>query len=140
MKNFIAACLTAATSLAVSEAVAKPVDMTGLTCLQQRGLGPVTWDFYGDVAIREYPAGDGKPVLFERIGEGAYQRYRNLDGKISSYWYFFDKGDGIHIRLFASPGMAAEDEDRAAPWQRATLPFYADCVPLWERNEPPIKQ
>jgi hypothetical protein len=140
MKHLTAACLTVATSLTFSVAVAEPVDLTGLTCLQQRGLGPVTWDFYGDVAIREYVAGDGRPVRFERIGEGAYQRIRNLDGEISSYWYFFDEGDGVHIRLFASPGTIAEEEDRVAPWQRATIPFFAECVPLWERNEPPVGQ
>lgn len=139
MKYLTAACLTLATSLTVSVAVAEPVDLTGLTCLQQRRLGPVTWDFYGDVAIREYVAGDGKPIRFERIGEGAYQRIRNLDGEISSYWYFFDEGDGVHIRIFASPGMIAE-EDRAAPWQRATIPFFAECVLLSERNDPPVEQ
>jgi hypothetical protein len=140
MKHLTAACLTVATSLTVSVAVAEPVDLTGLTCLQQRGSGPVTWDFYGDIAIREYVAGDGRPIRFERIGEGAYQRIRNLDGEISSYWYFFDEGDGVHIRLFASPGTIAEEEDRVAPWQRATIPFFAECVPLWERNEPPVEQ
>ena len=140
MKHLTAACLTVATSLNLSVAVAKPVDLTGLTCLQQRGMGPVTWDFYGDVAIREYVAGSGRPVRFERIGEGAYQRIRNLDGKIASYWYFFDDGDGIHIRLFASPGTIAEDENRLAPWQRATIPFYAECLPLWKRNESPVEQ
>ncbi|WP_146204956.1 hypothetical protein [Meridianimarinicoccus roseus] len=139
MKHLITASLTVVTSLIFAVAVAKPVDLTGLTCLQQRGLGPVTWDFYGDVAIREYVAGDGSPVRFERIGEGAYQRIRNLDGEISSYWYFFDEGDGVHIRLFASPGMIAE-KDRETPWQRATIPFFAECVPLWERNEPPVEQ
>lgn len=140
MKHFTAACLTVATSLTLSVAVAEPVDLTGLTCLQQRELGPVTWDFYGDVAIREYVAGDGRPVRLERIGEGAYQRIRNLDGEISSYYFFFDEGDGVHIRIFASPGMIAEDENRNAPWRRGTIPFFAECVPLWERNEPPIKQ
>jgi hypothetical protein len=139
MKHLTSACLTVATTLTVSVAVAEPVDLTGLTCSQQRRFGPVTWDFYGDVAIREYVAGDGRPVRFERIGEGAYQRIRNLDGEISSYWYFFDEGDGVHIRLFAAPGMIAEEEDRAAPWQRATIPFFAECVPLWERNDPPVE-
>jgi len=140
MKHFTSVCLAVATSMIVSVAVAEPVDLTGLTCLQQRGRGPVTWDFYGDVAIREYAAGDGRPVRFERIGEGAYQRIRNHDGGISSYWYFFDEGNGVHIRIFASPGMVAEEENRAAPWQRATMPFFAECVPLWERNEPPVAQ
>ena len=60
MKKFVVTLLTVATSLAISEAVAKPIDLTGLTCLQHRGRGPVTWDFYGDVAIREYPAGDAQ--------------------------------------------------------------------------------
>ena len=140
MKHFNTLCFAVATSLTVSVAVAEPVDLTGLTCVQKRELGPVTWDFYGDVAIREYPAGDGRPVRFERIGEGAYQRIRNLDGEISSYWYFFDEGDGVHIRMFASPGIMAEQENRAAPWRRATIPFFAECVPLWERNEPPVAQ
>ncbi len=140
MKFFTAVCLAVATSMTVSVAVAEPVDLTGLTCLQQRGLGPVTWDFYGDVAIREYVAGDGRPVRFERIGEGAYQRIRNHDGEISSYWYFFDEGDGVHIRIFASPGTIAEEDNRTAPWQRGTIPFFAECVPLWERNEPPVAQ
>ena len=142
MKELTAVCVTVATVATVaivSAAVAEPVDLTGLTCLQQRRLGPVTWDFYGDVAIREYVAGSGAPVRFERIGEGAYERIRNLDGEISSYWYFFDEGDGVHIRIFASPGMLAESENRLAPWQRGTFPFYAECVPLWERNESPVE-
>ena len=140
MKNFAFVCLAVATLMNISVAVAGPVDLTGRTCLQQRVLGPVTWDFYGDVAIREYVAGDGRPVRFERIGEGAYQRIQNYDGEISSYWYFFDEGDGVHIRIFASPGMIAEEENRGAPWQRATIPFFAECVPLWQRNEPPVAQ
>ena len=62
MKSFAFVCLAVATSMNISVAVAGPVDLTGRTCLQQRELGPVTWDFYGDVAIREYVAGDGRPV------------------------------------------------------------------------------
>lgn len=69
--------------MTVSVAAAEPVDLTGLTCLQQgMNSGPLTWDFYGDVAIREYVAGQGKPIRFERIGVRAYQRFRNLDGAI----------------------------------------------------------
>ena len=141
MKHSTTLCLALATSMTVSVAAAEPVDLTGFTCLQKGGSsGPHTWDFYGDVAIREWVAGEGKPVRFERIGVGAYQRFRSLDGEISSYWYFFDEGDGVHVRIFASPGTMAEAQDRAAPWQRATFPFIADCVPLWERNESPVRQ
>ena len=53
IKHSTAICLTLATSMTMSVAVAEPVDLTGLTCLHQMPIGPVTRDFYGDVAIRE---------------------------------------------------------------------------------------
>lgn len=130
-------CLFTALTLAVlttaSAAVARPVDMTGLSCTRQTWAGPITWDFYGDVATRSYAEGQGQPQRFSRVGEGAYERYSNSDGEWDAIYYFFDLGEGIHVRMFVRPGLIVRDENPKASWERAIRPFDGTCVKLWER-------
>ncbi|OUD09627.1 hypothetical protein BVC71_07250 [Marivivens niveibacter] len=117
-------------SLTAPAAYAKPVDLTGYSCLRTNNLGPQRWDFYGDIAVRNY--GDGTPTRFFRVGEGAYEKYSRLDGEWSALYYFFDNGEGIQMRIMSRPGSAVRDDYQRAPWDEAIFPFNAECIPLWE--------
>lgn len=109
----------------------KPVDMTGLSCERMSKLGLQIWDFYGDIAVRRYA--EGRPQRFLRIGEGAYERFSRLDGEWDAIYYFFDDGSGVHMRIFARPGLTVRDENPKAPWDDGVFPFAAECQPLWKR-------
>ncbi|GLO70049.1 hypothetical protein MACH17_15660 [Phaeobacter inhibens] len=95
-------------------------------------FGPQTWEFYGDIAVRRYAEGQGRPQRFVRVGEGAYERYSRLDGEWDAVYYFFDVGDGVEMRIFARPGQIVRDENPTASWENGVFPFSAQCQPLWE--------
>ncbi|MEP4336662.1 MAG: hypothetical protein ABJ360_09765, partial [Roseobacter sp.] len=61
-----------------TSAQAEPVDLTGLTCVRMTNFGPNAWEFYGDIAVRRYAQGQGRPQRFVRVGEGAYERYSRI--------------------------------------------------------------
>jgi len=52
---------------------ATPVEMTGMSCSLPTSMGKLTWEFYGDVAIRYFD--DGSVASLPRVGDGAYERY-----------------------------------------------------------------
>lgn len=116
-----------------ASAKAEPVDLTGLSCARMTNYGPQTWEFYGDIAVRRYPEGQGQPQRLVRVGEGAYERYSRTDGEWDAVFYFFDVGDGIQMRIFARPGLVVREENPRASWEGGVFPFAADCVPIWER-------
>tara|TARA_R100000789_G_C2943325_1_gene132757 strand:- start:183 stop:494 length:312 start_codon:yes stop_codon:yes gene_type:complete len=96
--------------------------------------GSNTWEFYGDIAVRMYNEGGGRPQRFIRVGEGAYERYSRFDGEWDAVYYFFDTGEGVQMRIFSRPGLIVREENPKASWDNGVFPFAADCVPLWERN------
>ncbi|WP_139222476.1 hypothetical protein [Celeribacter halophilus] len=134
MKKIMYLAFTASTLLISTPAQSKPVDLTGLSCTRETAFGPNTWDFYGDIAVRSYADGQGRPQRFIRVGEGAYERYSRIDGKWDAVYYFFDVGDGITMRIFSRPGLIAREENPKASWEKNAFPFAADCLPLWESN------
>ncbi|MCR8827634.1 hypothetical protein [Pseudosulfitobacter koreensis] len=112
----------------------EPVDLTGLSCTRHTQFGINTWEFYGSVAERIYPDGQGRPQRFIRIGEGAYEKYSRIDGEWDAIYYFFDVGDGIQVRIFSRPGLIVREDNPKASWERGIFPFAADCRPLWETH------
>ncbi len=116
-----------------TSAQTEPVDLTGLSCVIMTRLGPNTWDFYGDIAVRRYDEGQGQPQRFVRVGEGAYERHSRLDGEWDAVYYFFDVGDGVNVRIFSRPGLLVREENPLASWDEGIFPFAAQCVPLGER-------
>lgn len=134
MKTFLNLILAATVLTFSSPAHSKPVDLTGLSCVRETALGPNTWEFYGDIAVRNYPKDQGLPQRFIRVGEGAYERYSSIDGEWDAVYYFFDLGDGIQMRVFSRPGLAVREASPKASWNRFVMPFAAECVPLWQRN------
>jgi len=115
-------------------AQAEPVDLTGMSCVRMTNFGQNTWEFYGDIAVRRYEEGQGRPQRFVRVGEGAYERYSRSDGEWDAVYYFFDVGDGVQMRIFSRPGLIIRDENPKASWEDGTFPFAAKCMPLWERK------
>jgi len=117
-----------------TSAQTEPVDLTGLSCLRMTNFGPNTWEFYGDIAVRRYDEGQGRPQRFFRVGEGAYERYSQIDGEWDAVYYFFDVGEGVQVRISARPGLAVREENPRASWEEGIFPFAAQCVPLGERQ------
>lgn len=134
MKHLLYLALAASALLTSAPARSKPIDLTGLSCVRENALGPQTWEFYGDIAVRNYAEGQGRPQRFIRVGEGAYERYSRIDGEWDAVFHFFDLGDGVQMRIFSRPGTAVREGNPKASWERAVFPFAADCVPLWQRN------
>jgi hypothetical protein len=112
-------------------AAAKPVDMTGMSCSRITGIGPQTWEFYGDVAIRYYA--DGSVTSLPRIGEGAYEKY-NREGEWTAVYFFFDVGGGVQMRILSRPGKIVRDENPRAPLEIGVYPFNGACLPIWEQS------
>ncbi|MEO9894802.1 MAG: hypothetical protein ABJD13_02455 [Paracoccaceae bacterium] len=110
----------------------EPVDLTGLSCVRMTNFGPNTWEFYGEIAVRKYDEGQGRPQRFVRVGEGAYERYSRIDGEWDAVFYFFDVGEGVQMRIFSRPGLVVREEDPRASWEEGTFLFAAQCVPLGE--------
>lgn len=110
---------------------AQPVDMTGLACTLPTKFGPLTWEFYGDIAVRYYS--DGSVSRLPRVGEGAYEKY-NSDGSWASVVLFFDTGDGIQMRILGRPGLLTREQNPTAPMEKAVFPFNASCSRLWEQQ------
>ena len=122
--------LIAAAFMALAVPVAaEPIDMTGWSCVESTSLGKRTWEFYGDKVIRYYE--DGFVSSHSRIGEGAYEKY-NRAGDWTAVYYFFDRGDGVQIRILSRPGLIALEENPHSPLDKQVRPFHAECVPLWE--------
>ncbi len=117
-----------------TSAQAEPVDLTGLTCVRMTNFGPNTWEFYGDIAVRRYAQGQGRPQRFVRVGEGAYERYSRIDGEWDAVYYFFDVGEGVQVRIFSRPGLDVRKENPRASWDEGIFTFAAQCVPLGERQ------
>ena len=136
MKTKLYCALTTIATIICSPAVSKPVDLTGLSCVRMTNFGPNTWEFYGDIAVRMYADGQGRPQSFVRVGEGAYERYSRLDGEWDAVFYFFDVGNGVQMRIFSRPGLAVREENPRASWDDGTFPFNAECVNLWELSGP----
>lgn len=134
MKHLLYLALAASTFLGSAPAHSNPVDLTGLSCVRETAFGPNIWEFYGDIAVRNYPENQGRPQRFIRVGEGAYERYSRSDGEWDAVYYFFDIGDGVQVRIFSRPGTAVRSDNPRASWERGVFPFAADCVPLWQRN------
>ena len=134
MKNLLYLTLAASALLISVPAQSKPVDLTGLSCVQETDFGPITWEFYGGIAVRSYPEDQGRPQRFIRVGEGAYERYSLRDGEWDAVYYFFDLGDGVQMRIFSRPGLVILEGNPKASWERGVLPFGANCMPLWQSN------
>lgn len=117
-----------------TSAQAEPVDLTGLSCERMTNFGPNIWEFYGDIAVRRYDEGQGRPQKFFRVGDGAYERYSRVDGEWDAVYYFFDMGEGVQVRILSRPGLALREEDPRASWDESITPFAARCVPLGERQ------
>lgn len=134
MKKTLRLVVLSGALLAGTAAQTQPVDLTGLSCIRMTNSGPNTWEFYGDIAIRRYDKGQGRPQKFVRVGEGAYERYSSLDGEWDAVFYFFDVGDGVQMRILSRPGLIVRNENPQASWEDGVFPFAAQCVPLWERQ------
>ena len=89
MKYLLYLVLAAFTVLTSRPAHSNPVDLTGLSCVRETAFGPNIWEFYGDIAVRNYPENQGRPQRFIRVGEGAYERYSRSDGEWEAVYYFF---------------------------------------------------
>ena len=134
MKRLFPIFLVAVALMQSAPAEAKPVDLTGLSCVRMTNSGPNTWEFYGDIAVRVRDKGQGRPQRYVRVGDGAYERYSHLDGKWDAVYYFFDAGDGIQMRVFSRPGLSVREDNPRASWDKFITPFAAQCVPLWEAD------
>ncbi|NOR29891.1 MAG: hypothetical protein GQ539_02200 [Sulfitobacter sp.] len=132
-KNFCSILLLIALSAGTS-AQTEPADLTGLSCVRMTNFGSNTWDFYGDIAVKRYGQGQGRPQRFVRVGEGAYERYSQFDGEWDAVYYFFDFGDGVQIRVLSRPGLVLREENPRASWDEGIFLFAAQCVPLWDRQ------
>ncbi len=111
---------------------ADPVDLTGLSCVRMTKFGLNYWDFFGDIAVRRYEEGQGRPQRFVRVGRGAYERFSRIDGEWDAVYYFFDEGDGVQVRIFSRPGLIVRDENPRASWELGVFPFSAECAALGE--------
>ena len=134
MKTTLHFILFSIALIAGTSAQTEPVDLTGLSCVRMTKFGPNTWEFYGDIAVRRYDKGQGRPQRFVRVGEGAYERYSRIDGKWDAVYYFFDVGNGVQMRIFARPGLIFREENPRTSWDDGVFPFAAECEPLWERQ------
>lgn len=134
MKKIMYFAFTTSALLMSTPVQSMPVDLTGLSCVRETAFGPNTWDFYGDIAVRSYADGQGRPQRFIRVGEGAYERYSRIDGKWDAIYYFFDVGDGTQMRVYSRPGLIVREDNPKASWERGVFPFAADCLPLSEGN------
>lgn len=132
MKTTLRFFLFSIALVAGTSAKTEPVDLTSLSCVHMTNLGPITWEFYGDIAVRRYDEGQGQPQRFVRVGEGAYERFSRIDGEWDAVYYFFDLGDGVQVRVLSRPGLIVRDENPRASWEEGVFPFAAQCVPLWE--------
>ena len=134
MKKTIRLILISIALVVGKSAHAEPVDLTGLSCVRMTDFGPNTWEFYGDIAVRRYAEGQGRPQRFVRVGEGAYERYSRIDGEWDAVYYFFDVGEGVQVRIFSRPGLAVREENPRASWENGIFPFAAQCVQLGHRQ------
>lgn len=132
MKKMLQLALVSFAVVAGTSANSEPVDMTGFSCVRMTIHGPNTWEFYGEIAVRRYAEGQGRPQRFVRVGKGAYERYSRLDGEWDAVYYFFDVGDGVQVRILSRPGLVVRDENPMASWEEGVFPFAARCTPLWE--------
>ncbi|WP_298856939.1 hypothetical protein [uncultured Sulfitobacter sp.] len=121
-------------SIAGTPAQSKPADLTGLSCERLSFVGPRTWEFYGEIAVRRYEEGQGQPQRFVRVGDGAYERYSRFDGEWDAVFYFFDVGDGVQMRILSRPGLNVREQNPRASWVDDVFPFAAQCMPLGERQ------
>ena len=128
MKNSIFS-IASVLMLVTSPLWANPVDLTGSSCHTFSSFGTVTWEFYGDVAIRYYE--DGTMQRFPRIGDGAYEKY-DREGQINAVFYFFDVGDGVQLRILARPGLLVREENPTAPLEIGIVNLNFVCEPLWD--------
>lgn len=123
--------ITVAALLAFTAPVtAEQVDMTNLACRQMTPIGQIlTWEFYDDVAIRYFE--DGGVSSLPRVGTGSYERYDSA-GDWAAIYFFHDVGEGVHLRTLSRPGTLVREQNRNAPLDLNTNPFFAECMPLWE--------
>ena len=109
---------------------ASETDLTGLVCSTPTALGNLTWEFYDSAALRYFE--DGSVSRLTRIGAGAYERY-DREGEWAATYYFFDRGEGIHLRVVSRPGLVKRMQNRASPLEKAVTPFSADCGRISDR-------
>ncbi len=128
MKTTLRLILTSIALIAGTSAQTEPADLTGLSCVRMTNFGPNTWEFYGEIAVRRYDEGQGRPQRFVRVGEGAYERYSRIDGEWDAVYYFFDVGDGVQVRILSRPGLVVREENPRASWDDGIFPFAAQCA------------